>query len=280
MNSHFSLNCQGRLHYFRRPVVMGIVNLTPDSFYPDSRKMNTDAALQTVAEMKEAGAEMIDIGAQSSRPGAEWLGAEEEWERMKYILPKLVEVFPELLFSVDTFHSQVAKLALENGAHIINDISGGQFDDTMLTVVGEFAAPYICMHTKGKPAEMAKMNQYCNILVDIMNFFTERIKSCHKAGINDVILDPGFGFAKNVEQNFELLHKMEAFRIFDCPLLFGISRKSLIYRTVGGDASRALNGTTVLNTVGLQKGAAILRVHDVKEAVEAISLLEEIEKYS
>ena len=274
MNSVFSLNCHGKLHFFEKPAVMGIINITPDSFYAGSRRQGRDAVFGAIEKMQHDGARMIDLGAQSTRPGADWLNAGEEWSRLEEILPELIKSFPDLIFSLDTFHAEVAGKALDQGIHIINDISGGQFDEKMLETVGRFRAPYICMHTRGKPDEMTKMNVYDDLMADLIDYFSMRIAAAQKAGIADIIIDPGFGFAKNIRQNFQLLNNLQVFKIFDHPLLVGISRKSLIYKTLQIEASQAMNGTTVLNTIALQNGAAILRVHDVREAVETVELMD------
>lgn len=268
----FTLNCKGRLLVLEKPAVMGIINITPDSFYSESRKTLLQDIIRQAGDMLGEGATILDLGAQSTRPGSEYLGPGEEWARLEPVIPVLAEKFPDAIISVDSFHHQVAARAVAAGAHIINDISGGKMDPEMLPVVGGLGVPYICMHMKGTPQTMQSLARYDNLLLELMDYFSERVAACKAAGIHDIILDPGFGFAKNITQNFELLNKMEALSVLGYPLLLGISRKSMITKTLSIDAREALNGTTVLNTIGLGKGAQILRVHDVKAAVEAVEL--------
>lgn len=269
----YTLNCRGRLLVLDQPVVMGIINLTPDSFYAGSRSAQLDAVLFKAEQLLTDGALLLDIGAQSTRPGSNYLTAEEEWERLAPILPKLTEYFPQAYFSVDTFHASVAKQAHEAGVHLINDISFGLLDAEMIPVVAKSGLPYIGMHMKGSPQTMQSLAHYDDLLLELSDFFRERIAVCRAAGIKDLILDPGFGFAKTIEHNFRLLNRLEDLQVFELPLLAGLSRKSMITKTLGITADEALNGTSVLNTIALQKGAAILRVHDPKPALEAIQLL-------
>lgn len=269
-----TLNCRGKLLDLSTPVVMGILNLTPDSFYDGGELDTIDAAITKCAKMLNDGAAIIDIGAYSSRPGAEDISEEEELKRLLPYLKELVIRFPDAVFSVDTFRANVAKRAIENGAAIINDISGG--NDEMFQTVRELGVPYILMHIKGTPQTMQQNLQEGKILKEVMYYFSEKLKKLHRLGVNDIILDPGFGFGKTLEQNYELLREFEQFRIFNKPVLAGVSRKSMINKVLGTKPETALNGTTVLNTLLLEKGAAILRVHDVKEAVEAVKLLQQL----
>lgn len=274
----FTLNCKGRLIVVDKPLVMGIINVTPDSFYAGSRFRTEEAIITQVEKMHKDGADMIDLGGQSTRPGSVELSAEEEAERILPVIEIVHHQFPELILSIDTFYSKVALAAVEAGATVVNDISGGQRDPSMLTTVGKLEVPYICMHIKGTPATMQMHAQYENIGLEILDYFIQRIDTCRKAKIRDVIIDPGFGFAKNIEQNFELLKQLHLFRQLDVPLMCGLSRKSTVYKTLGVNSDEALNGTTVLNTIALLNGADILRVHDPKEAREAIELLEAYKK--
>jgi dihydropteroate synthase len=268
----FTLNCKGRLLEISAPVVMGIINTTPDSFYSGSRVQTLTNVLQTAGQMLKEGATILDIGGQSTRPGAAQLTAAEESERVLDAIASIKKEFPESFVSVDTWHANVAKSAVENGADMINDISGGSFDKDMLATAANLHVPYVCMHLKGTPQNMHADPFYKNVTVEVLDYFIERIDACTTAGIHDVIIDPGFGFSKNSTHNFQLLKELEVFSILRKPLLLGVSRKSTVYRTLGITPEEALNGTTVLNTAGLLKGATILRVHDVKEAMEAIRL--------
>jgi len=269
----FTLNCRGKLLVIDRPMVMGIINITPDSFYAGSRLQVMDDILKQAEKMIKEGASFLDIGAQSSRPGSELLSADEELTRIGDAIAEIHRRFPETVISVDTFHSKVAAETVAAGASLINDISAGFMDTRMLSLVASLQVPYICMHMKGTPQNMHQDIFYENIVTDVVDFFIERIASCKKAGIHDIIIDPGFGFGKTIAHNFTLLKNLSAFSIFENPLLLGISRKSTIYKTLGTTADQALNGTTVLNTIGIMNGANILRVHDVKEAVEAVTLV-------
>jgi dihydropteroate synthase len=270
----FTLNCKGRLLVINRPVVMGIINITPDSFYEGSRFKGQDAVLAQAEKMLGDGADIIDIGGQSTRPGSEMLGIEEELKRTVDNIGALHKNFPEAFISIDTFHSVVAKEAVAAGASIVNDISAGSIDKEMTPTVASLRVPYILMHMKGTPQTMQQHARYENVTREVLDFFTDQVNTLRKQGITDIIIDPGFGFAKTIEHNFELLRHLAVFKIFNCPLLLGISRKSTIYKTLGKTADEALNGTTVLNTIGLMNGASILRVHDVKEAKEAIRLVD------
>ena len=266
------INCNGSLIDFDTPKVMGILNLTPDSFYDGGRNRSEADYLAHAEKMLLEGASFIDVGAYSSRPGAIDISEEEELERIMPIVRSLFKNFPEVLLSIDTFRSEVARQCVEAGAAIINDISGGNLDRAMLKTVAELQVPYILMHMRGTPKNMKELNSYDDLLQDILFYFSEKIAEARNLGINDLIIDPGFGFSKNIAQNYELMSKLELFKTLSLPLLSGISRKSMIYKTLGITPDEALNGTTVLNTVSLLNGAHILRVHDVKEAMEAIKL--------
>lgn len=269
----FSLNCGGKLRVFDKPVVMGIINTTPDSFYAASRKTNTDEVLFTTEKMLKDGAVILDIGGQSTRPGSEKVSAEDEIKRLIPVVKAVHDRFPEAIISADTFYASVAREAVLAGATIINDVSGGHADTDMLHTVADLDAVYICMHTKGTPQNMQQHAAYNDVMEETIDYFTERITACTSAGIHDIILDPGFGFAKNAAHNFQILANMKAYSILKKPVLAGISRKSFIYKTLDVTSQDALNGTTALHAAALLHGANILRVHDVKEACEAVKLI-------
>lgn len=269
-----SINCKGKLIDLSIPRVMGILNITPDSFY-DGGKIKNDSEILGLAEkMLTDGATFIDIGGYSSRPGATDISVNEELERVLPVVTLLLKNFPEVILSIDTFRAEVAKKAIEAGAAIINDISAGVLDDQMLKTIADYQVPYIMMHMKGSPQTMKEFADYKDVVREVLLYFSERIATARSFGINDLIIDPGFGFAKTISHNFELLRNTEKLQIADVPILIGVSRKSMIYKTLDTSAADALNGTTVLNTIALQKGASILRVHDVKEAVETVKLLD------
>ena len=251
---------------------MGILNITPDSFYSESRKTSTESLLRSAENMLKEGATFLDLGGYSSRPGAEDISLTEELERVIPAIETLLEAFPNALLSIDTFRSEVAEKSIEAGAAIINDISGGHLDENMLNIIAKYQVPYIAMHMRGTPQTMKDLNDYKDLTQDILYYFSEIINKAKALGINDLIIDPGFGFSKNIEQNFELLSNLELFQNLDLPMLAGLSRKSTIYKTLNFGPEDALNGTTVLNTVAITKGANILRVHDVKEAMEVVKL--------
>ena len=251
---------------------MGILNVTPNSFFDGGKYKNGCDMLSQVEKMLEEGATFVDIGAYSSKPNAEFVPEAEELQRIVPIVQLILEHFPETLISIDTFRSEVAKVCIENGAAIINDISAGNLDTKMMETIAKYNVPYIMMHLRGTPQTMQSMTNYENIVKEILFYFSERIAKARSFGINDLIIDPGFGFAKTLEQNYEVLQKLELFEILELPLLAGFSRKSMIYKTLHSTAEEALNGTSVLNTIALTKGAKILRVHDVKEAMECVSL--------
>jgi dihydropteroate synthase len=266
------MNCKGQLIDLSTPKVMGILNITPNSFFDGGKYNNETELLERVQKMLNEGATFIDVGAYSSKPNAEFVSEEEEIARILPVVCLLQKHFPDLLLSIDTFRAEVAKKCIENGAAIINDISAGKLDAKMLETIAEFQVPYIMMHMKGTPQTMQTLTQYDDILKEMLFYFSERIALARSFGINDLIIDPGFGFAKNLEQNFEVMKKLELFQMLELPLLVGVSRKSMIYKSLDISAESALNGTTVLNSIALTKGANILRVHDVKEAVESVRL--------
>jgi dihydropteroate synthase len=268
----FTLNCKGRLLTINQPIVMGILNITPDSFYEGSRISNTEQALQCAEKMLELGAMILDVGGQSTRPGATLLKAEEELRRVIPVIEKIANRFPSSFISIDTFYASVAKEAVAAGASIVNDISGASLDPQMISTIPNLNVPYVLMHMRGTPSTMNKLTQYENISRDLLDFFINKIAELNKAGIHDIIVDPGIGFAKNAEQNFELIKHLEIFRMLAKPILVGLSRKSFIYRTLNVPIEESMNGTTALHMLSLEKGAAILRVHDVKEAIEVIRL--------
>ncbi len=271
-----TINCKGQLIDLDSPKVMGILNVTPNSFYDGGKFAGEKAVLNQVEKMLNEGTTFIDIGGYSSKPNAEFVSEEEELQRVIPIITTITQKFPETLISIDTFRSKVAKESIENGAAIINDISAGNLDENMMKTVAELQVPYSMMHMKGTPKTMQSLTQYENIVKEMIFYFSEKIVQAKSLGINDLILDPGFGFAKTLEQNFEVLNKLELFQMLELPILAGISRKSMIYKTLETDAQNSLNGTTSLNTISLIKGAKILRVHDVKEAVECIKLFNKL----
>lgn len=270
------INCKGNLIDLSSPKVMGILNLTPDSFYDGGKYKNTQQALNRVEEMLNDGASFIDVGAYSSRPSAAHISEDEELKRLMPILGELTKNFPEIILSVDTFRAKIAKQAVEAGASIINDISAGNLDEDMFQTIADCQVPYIMMHMKGNPQTMKQHCEYKDLLQEVNFYFSEKIKKARAIGINDCIIDPGFGFAKNIPQNFELLRQLDQLQFHEVPILVGVSRKSMIYSLLSSTPEKALNGTTVLNTIALQKKANILRVHDVKEAVEVVQLLAEL----
>jgi dihydropteroate synthase len=271
-----TINCNGKLIDLSSPKVMGILNVTPNSFFDGGKHSDEKAILIQVEKMLSEGATFIDIGGYSSKPSAEFVSEEEELQRLLPVVQKVVKEFPEAIISIDTFRSNVAKVTIENGAAIINDISAGNLDDKMLETVAKIQVPYIMMHMKGTPQSMQSMTQYENIVKEMVFYFSERVAKARSLGINDLIIDPGFGFAKTLEQNFEVLSKLELFQMLEFPILAGVSRKSMVYKTLETSAEFALNGTTSLNTIALLKGAKILRVHDVKEAVECVKLYNQL----
>jgi len=275
-----TLNCRGRLVDLTTPVVMGILNLTPDSFYAGSRTP-ADSVVATAEKMLADGATFLDIGGYSTRPGATDISPSEEVDRVLPAIDAILNSFPNALISVDTFRASVARQAVEAGACVINDISGGTLDDAMFSTVASLyraglSVPYVLMHLRGAPRTMQTMTTYRDLVPDVIDELAIQVATLRALGVADVILDPGFGFAKTVEQNFLLLNKLPAFGLFDAPVLVGLSRKSTIWKTLKITANEALNGTTILNTLALTKGASILRVHDVREGVECIKLTQSV----
>lgn len=256
---------------------MGILNVTPDSFYDGGRFRNSSSVMRQVDQMLEEGASFIDVGAYSSKPNAENVSESEELQRILPVVDLIIKNFPDILLSIDTFRSEVAKQCINAGACLINDISAGHLDENMFETVAKLNVPYIMMHMRGNPKTMQQQTIYDDLVKEMLLYFSERIKKARALGIVDLVIDPGFGFAKTLEQNYELLNKLELFNITDLPILVGVSRKSMIYKTLGTSAENALNGTSVINTIALQKGVNILRVHDVKEAMECIKLTQQLQ---
>ena len=273
---NFSINLGGKLLSLDVPIVMGILNITPDSFYEGSRRQSEDAVLSLAQKMVSEGVTILDLGAYSTRPGADDVSPIEEADRLLPALELVRDAFPDVALSVDSFRESVIRQALQAGAHMVNDVTGGHGDEQMLETVAQFQVPYVCMHMRGTPKTMMKENQYDDLLLDLNYYFTERLHACKQAGINDVILDPGVGFAKGPTQNFELLSRLHLL-IHDAPMLVGLSRKSFIYRTLGVQADQALNGTTAMHMEALRGGAKILRVHDVAPALECIQLYQALQ---
>jgi len=274
-----TINCLGKLVDLTVPKVMGILNVTPNSFYDGGKYSDEKVILHQVEKMLSEGATFIDVGAYSSKPSAEFVSSKEEIERLIPVVQLILKYFPKTLISVDTFRAEVANAAIDNGACIINDISAGNLNANMLPTVAKLQVPYIMMHMKGNPQTMQSLVQYENIIREMLFYFSERVAEARNLGINDLIIDPGFGFAKTLAQNYEVMNGLELFQVLELPVLVGISRKSMIYKALETEADFALNGTTVLNTVALQKGANILRVHDVKEGMECIRLVEKLSPF-
>ena len=270
------INCKGHLIDLDRPRVMGILNLTPDSFYDGGKYKSSSEILRKVEKMLNEGATFIDIGAYSSRPGAVHISQDEELKRLLPVLQLVINDFPDALISIDTFRSHVASEALLSGACMINDISAGSLDQDMFSIIAKHQVPYIIMHMVGTPQTMQQNVQYENLIKDIIFYFSQKVFELRKLGVNDIILDPGFGFSKTLDQNFELLQKLELFSGMGLPVLAGLSRKSMLYKLFDLDANRALNATTSANTIALLKGANILRVHDVQEAIETVGIFEKM----
>lgn len=274
-----TINCKGELVDLSSPKIMGILNITPDSFF-DGGKYKSDADfLNQTEKMLSEGATFIDVGAYSSRPNAVFVSEEEEIKRLAPIVALLEKKFPGIILSIDTFRAKVAKAAIDSGAAIINDISAGLLDDKMLRVIADEKVPYIMMHMRGTPQTMTTLTDYEDIVKEMIFYFSERISAARSMGINDIIIDPGFGFSKTIGQNYEVMQKLELFQMLELPLLSAISRKSMIYKVLENNPQEALNGTTFLNTVSLMKGAKILRVHDVKEAVECVTLFKKMQNH-
>lgn len=272
-----TINCRGNLIDLATPKIMGILNVTPNSFYDGGKYSNETEILYQVEVMLDEGATFIDIGAYSSKPNAEFVSEQEELQRIVPVVNLILKHFPEAMLSIDTFRSEVAKACIENGAELINDISAGSLDEKMMEIVSQYQLPYVMMHMRGNPQTMQTLTQYDNIVQEMLLYFSEKVAQARSFGINDLILDPGFGFfAKTTEQNYEVLQKLELFQMLELPILAGVSRKSMIYKVLNTNSQEALNGTTFLNTIALTKGAGILRVHDVKEAMECVTLFNKL----
>ncbi|MBM3158959.1 MAG: dihydropteroate synthase [Bacteroidetes bacterium] len=267
-----TLKSKDKILVVDKPIVMGILNITPDSFFASSRISIIDNLLPRAEQLLASGASILDIGGQSTRPGSQRLSAEEECIRVIPAIEQLAKEFPDAFLSIDTYHAKVAEEAITAGAHMVNDISAGLLDANMISAVSRLQVPYVIMHMRGEPQTMQSKTDYVNVVKEVINFLAERKKVCLLHGIQQIIVDPGIGFSKTIEQNFELIANLEAFRALESPLLLGLSRKSFIYKTLQTDPAGALNGSTFLHAIGLQKGATILRVHDVQEAVENIKL--------
>ncbi len=276
-----SLNCKGTLIDFNTPKVMGVINTTPDSFYDGEKPKDTDSILRLASQMLQEGATFLDIGGYSSRPSAKKVTEEEELQRVLPAIEAILKRFPDAIISIDTYRSKVAKEAVLHGVAMVNDISAGLLDKNMMATVAKLNVPYIMMHMRGTPQTMQAPENtvYKNLITDIYHYFTERIAQARALGIDDVIVDLGFGFATTREQNYELLEQLEVFKTLDVPILTGVSRKSMIYKTLNIEPSEALNGTTVLNSIALVRGTNIVRVHDVKEAMECIRILQELHSF-
>ncbi len=272
------MNCNGQILDISNPVVMGVLNITPDSFYSDSRLMSTDDILHQAEKMLSEGAAILDIGGMSSRPGAEIVTVEAELIRVIPAVRAIHQEFPNAIISIDTIRAEVARESVAHGAAMVNDISAGSLDDKLLETVAELGVPYVLMHMKGKPKDMQDQANYENVQLEIIDFLIQKVGKLRQLGIKDIIIDVGFGFGKTVEQNYQLLKTMHQFKILGLPILAGVSRKSMIYKVLNTTPANALNGTSALHMVALQQGASILRVHDVKEAVEVIKLWEQLRR--
>jgi dihydropteroate synthase len=277
-SSQFSLNCRGKLLSLERPIVMGILNITPDSFYDGGKHNGMDEILLHTEKMLHEGATIIDIGAASTKPGANKISAADEKKRLLPVLKKIVKQFPGSVISIDTYNSETAIASFNEGAHMINDVSAGRFDKKMFGTIAKLNVPYVIMHMQGTPANMQMDPKYHDVVKEVMYFLSEKVNGLKQLGVNDIIIDPGFGFGKTVEHNYELLKHLELFRTFELPVLAGVSRKSMINKVLGTKPENALNGTTALNTVALMKGVNILRVHDVKEAMDTVKLFNTLNK--
>lgn len=274
---HNTINCNGILMDLNRPRVMAILNVTPDSFYDGGTLESNQEIISRIHQFADEKADIIDVGAMSSRPNAEIITEEMEWNRLEFAIKYILKIFPNIPISIDTIHSTIARRALDLGCHIINDISGGHFDEKMLEVVGEYNVPFIGMHMRGTPSNMQSLTDYpSGVLIELLDYFKKMVITANQFGIKDVIIDPGFGFAKTLEQNYEVLKNLHVLQVLEKIILVGISRKSMIYKLLGIDSSQALNGTSALNMIALQEGAKILRVHDPKECQEVIKLFEQL----
>ena len=277
LHQQYTLNCKGKLLDLSHPIVMGILNVTPDSFYDGGKYVSDTSILEKAAKMLEEGAQIIDIGGMSSRPGAEIISVQEELDRVLPNIEMIIKHYPETIISIDTIRSAVAKQAVQSGASIINDISAGKFDDRLFQTVADLDVPYILMHMQGKPKDMQENPAYKDIALEVLDFMIAQVGQLRALGIKDICIDPGFGFGKSLEHNYQLLKKMHIFKILELPILAGISRKSMIYKLLNTTPDKALNGTSALHMIALQEGARILRVHDVREAVEVVQLWQQLE---
>ena len=276
MNKTVLMNCRGKYLSFDSPVVMGILNVTPDSFYDGNKYNHIDLASQRVEEMVKEGAKIIDIGGMSSRPGSDFVSIDEEQNRVIPILKQIRKLFPDIIISLDTFRAEIAKIGLEEGVDIINDISAGELDSGILNVVSKYKAPYIFMHMNGIPKNMQDNPLYDNVVGDVLQFMFRKVRNFRSLGIENLIGDPGFGFGKTIDDNYNLLNKLDVFKILEIPILVGISRKSMLYKYLRITPEDSLNATSAMHVIAMQKGANILRVHDVKEAVEVVKLHEKL----
>ena len=277
LSPQLTINCKGQLISIEKPIVMGILNITPDSFYDGGTNQDIEVVVQKAEQMLKDGATILDIGGMSSRPGAAIISVEEELKRVLPVIDAILKQFPDAILSIDTVQSVVAKAAIESGAAIINDISAGKIDEAMYETVAELGVPYILMHMQGNPKNMQKEPTYESVQLEVLDFLIAELGKLRALGVKDVIIDPGFGFGKQLSHNYQLLKEMHIFKIMEAPILAGLSRKSMIYKVLDCTPQEALNGTNILNLVALQQGAAILRVHDVKEAMETIRLFEYLE---
>lgn len=275
-----TIQSKGRIYSFHEPVVMGIINATPDSFYTGSLHESMDAILEKVSAWCKYGMKVLDIGGQSTRPGSTRIGMQEETDRVTPVIEAIHRAFPDLLLSIDTFQAGVARAAIEAGAHMVNDVSSGEMDQTMIPTVADMRVPYLLMHMQGTPETMQVQPAYTDVTAEVIRWLADKIVVCTEAGIHDIWVDPGFGFGKTTEHNFTLLRQLSAFSVLQKPIVAGLSRKSMICKTLGILPVDALNGTTVLNTIALLHGAQVLRVHDVKEACEAVQLVQALGKHS
>ena len=271
-----TINCKGQIIDLTTPKIMGILNITPNSFYDGGKYSLEKNAISQVEKMLKEGATFIDIGAYSSKPNAEFVSQEEELIRIIPVVKAILKEFPEAMLSIDTFRSSVAQECLNNGAALINDISAGSLDEKMMKLISKYNVPYIMMHLRGTPQTMQSQTNYEHLINEMITYFSDKVNKARSLGINDLIIDPGFGFAKTTDQNYEILSNLELFKVLELPILAGVSRKSMIYKPLEVTANDALNGTTVLNTISITKGANIIRVHDVKEALECIKLCEKL----
>ena len=274
----FTLNCKGKIVSLETPLVMGIINATPDSFYQVKTTQETNNLYTLAHAMVNDGADILDIGGQSTRPGSIRISAQEESDRVIPVIEKLHALYPEVIISIDTYYADVATQAVAAGASIVNDVSGGEMDKDMISTIASIGVPYVCMHMQGTPETMQEKPLYRNVLEEVIQFFVLKTEACLNAGIKDLIIDPGFGFGKTATHNFTLLKNLSAFNIFERPILAGLSRKGTIYKTLGIPVEEALNGSTVMHTLAIQNGASIIRVHDVKEARQVVTLMEAYKK--